>query len=121
MWIFFYHNTRENATKLYNALNDFWSGDIPDIANWGELEQTGLVVQFGVPPSRIYLINRIENVSFNEAWPNKKIEKTKIKDRHVNVNFIGLKELIKNKKALKRYKDKEDLKYLIQRSSAEKL
>jgi len=31
----------------------------------------GLVIQFGHPPNRIDLVNDIDGVSFNEAWPGR--------------------------------------------------
>jgi len=34
-----------------------------------------MILQFGVPPNRIDLINKIENVSFKDAWDSKVSEK----------------------------------------------
>ena len=71
-----------------------------------------MILQFGVPPNRNDLINIIENVSFSEAWKDKISEKIPIRDQKILVHFIGLEQLIKNKEALERPKDIEDLKYL---------
>ena len=61
----FYENSKENVGGLYAALNDFWAGDIPGIADQKELMQDGMIFQFGVPPNRMDLINEIEGVGFH--------------------------------------------------------
>ena len=63
---FFYEASTANAQALFAALREFWSGDIPSVAQWEELTQSGLVVQFGVPPNRIDLVNDIDGVRFEE-------------------------------------------------------
>ncbi|MCJ7811999.1 hypothetical protein MUP95_01595, partial [bacterium] len=63
-------------------------------------------------PNRIDLINQIEGVSFEEAWKGKKVETLKIKGEQIPIYIIGLKQLIQNKKTMKRYKDLDDLKFL---------
>ena len=47
-----------------------------------------------------------------EAWKSRVEETMKIQKQDVTINYIGLSQLIKNKKAMKRYKDLEDLKFL---------
>lgn len=53
------------------------------------------------------------------TWSFRVIEKVKIKCRTCSVYFIGLAQLIKNKEAVKRNRDLEDLKYL--KAAARKL
>ena len=65
---FFYENTPANTRRLFNALLDFWEGRIPGIAAPEELRKLGIILQFGRPPHRIDLMNRIDGVSFSEAW-----------------------------------------------------
>lgn len=108
----FYENSKKNIKNLFRALHEFWDENIPGIKNIEELAKPGLIVQFGVPPNRIDLLNKITNVEFSEAWGNKKVEMVKINKNTIPIYYIGLYELIKNKKALKRPKDIEDLKYL---------
>ena len=74
--------------------------------------QKGVVVQFGVPPNRIDLLNTIDGVSFDEVWTNRTVEKIQAGGDNIPVYYIGKIELIRNKEALGRYKDKDDLKYL---------
>ena len=108
----FYESLPENVNNVYSALMEFWEGDIPGLNNPDVLLDPGVILQFGVPPNRIDLINKIENVSFKEAWKGKIIEELIIKGQTIKVYFLGLDELIKNKEALERSKDREDLKYL---------
>lgn len=109
---FFYENNEQNIHVLYDALLDFWDGDIPGIDNYDELGTPGYVIQFGVPPNRIDLINKIEGVTFEEAWPQKNTEEITIQKESVPLYIIGLSHLIQNKRATGRNKDLEDLNYL---------
>ena len=54
----YYERNEKNITKLYTVLN--------------QLLKEGMILQFGVHPNRIDLINIIESVNFNSAWKNKK-------------------------------------------------
>jgi hypothetical protein len=65
---FFFHGEAENARRLFVALSEFWEGEIPGVKRAEELSEPGLVVQFGVPPNRIDILNSIEGVEFSEAW-----------------------------------------------------
>jgi hypothetical protein len=109
---FFFESSRQNARKLYEALKEFWAGEIPGIRAFEELMEIGLILQFGVPPNRIDLINQISGVTFREAWENKSKDSIESAGKKIPVYLIGLKELIRNKEATARPKDMEDLKYL---------
>ncbi|MBN2059427.1 MAG: hypothetical protein JW882_03325 [Deltaproteobacteria bacterium] len=111
----FFGSSPENVKRLYNALAEFWEGTIPGLKEQDELLEPGVIIQFGVPPNRIDLINKIEKVPFNEAWGGKVSEKIRLKARDVYIYFIGLDQLIKNKESLERPKDVDDLKYLKKR------
>lgn len=54
---FFYDSSTENTEKLYLALTEFWAGDIPGLNSVDKLQEVCVIVQFGVPPNRIDLIN----------------------------------------------------------------
>jgi hypothetical protein len=108
----FYGPSSPNTRKLYSALKEFWLGQIPEIDSQKDLLKKGVIIQFGIPPNRIDLINLITGVSFIEAWKSRVEETMKIQKQDVTINYIGLSQLIKNKKAMKRYKDLEDLKFL---------
>jgi hypothetical protein len=113
----FYERSKDNSQKVFNMLNEFWENNIPGIKNPNELMQEGFIYQFGVPPNRIDLMNNIEKIDFEEAWKNKKRDELNVNKRKFKIYYIGLIELIKNKKAVNRYRDKEDLKFLIAKNS----
>ena len=109
---FFYEPTADNAEKLYAALDDYWAGEMPGLKSAEGLLLIGATVQYGVPPNQIVLYNSLTNAAFDEAWEAKVDESIRIRRKKYHVYFIGLENLIKNKTALKRDIDKEDLKYL---------
>ena len=108
----FYRRGRENVEKLFQALLEFWDNEIPGIEAADELSQPGVIIQFGVPPNRIDLLNNISGVGFEEAWENRVIESIPTKKGSVQIYFIGKNELKKNKHAAARPKDNDDLNYL---------
>lgn len=108
----FYERSSENVKRLFKALEDFWERDIPGIKSDKDLRQEGVIFQFGVPPNRIDLINDIEGVDFKNAFLSKQIDVLNRKSEEFKIYYIGLNELIKNKKSVNRHRDKEDLKFL---------
>lgn len=109
---FFYDPSPENSRHLYDALHDFWRGNIPGIGSPKDLSAKNLIIQFGLPPNRLDLLSKISAVSFTQAWKDKVVEKIKIGKNEHPVYYIGLKQLIKNKAAVKRHRDCEDLEFL---------
>ncbi len=109
---FFYEPTLENAEKLYAALDEYWLGEIPGLKSMEGLLIIDATVQFGDLPNMIVLHNSLTGVSFEDAWDSKVEENVRIKGKKYPLYFIGLGELVRNKKALKRPIDNEDLKYL---------
>ena len=109
---FFYESSPDNAQKIYAALNEFWHGDIPGIKKQNEFTQKGMVFQFGVPPNRIDLLNAIDGVKFSDAWKEKETQLYLFKKKKFPVHYIGIDDLIKNKRAVHRNKDKDDLIFL---------
>ncbi len=108
----FYDIAKDNTEALFKALKVFWGGNIPGIAAPAEFQKKGAIIQFGRPPNRLDLINDISGVIFEKAWLNRTLEKVMIKDQTYPVLYIGLEDLITNKRNANRYKDLEDLKYL---------
>jgi hypothetical protein len=106
-----YEMSQDNARRLFAALSEFWSGNIPEIDREEELLHEGLVVQFGVPPNRIDLINSIGEVSFDEAWA-RRTDVEVAAEQGITVHFIGLDDLIRNKESAGRPKDLDDLDFL---------
>lgn len=109
---FFYSIEGDNVSRLWNALNNFWDNNIPGNLTKNDIAELGSFIQFGVPPNRIDLMNQIDGVEFGEVWENRVVEYIQKKDEKIQVNYIGLNQLIKNKSISNRPKDQEDLKYL---------
>jgi len=110
---FFYSSDDDNVPGLFNALLEFWNDNVPGIDQKEELKKDGYVIQFGVPPNRIDLMNSIDGVDFEEAWVNMKSENLETSSKTIPIYYLGLEQLIKNKKASGRDKDHDDLSYLI--------
>jgi predicted nucleotidyltransferase len=108
----FYEPSLKNRRALFAALREFWSGEVPGIGSVQDLARKGMIIQFGYPPNRIDLLNAISGVTFNEAWKGRISENLRVRGQTIAVCYIGLAALIKNKKAVGRPKDLEDLKYL---------
>ncbi len=111
---FFYEPTEENARALFGALAQFWSNNVPGIADWSEFLEEGLVVQFGRPPNRIDLLNKVDGLSFPQAWDSRETVnmESAAGAPDVPLHFLSLPSLLKNKEAAGRPKDLEDLRYL---------
>jgi hypothetical protein len=108
---FFYERSLENAEKLFDVLLEFWGGSVPDLKDAGELLDPGLILQFGVPPNRIDLINQISGVEFEDAWPSRKTVSL-VGQTPTTIQYLGLSSLIQNKKASRRDKDIDDVNHL---------
>lgn len=109
---FFYDGSESNAPAMFAALSDFWDGRIPDLKDHSELQEPGIIIQFGRPPNRIDLLNRIDGVEFGEAWQSKVIVGLRLESGVTEVPYLGLDLLIRNKEASGRPKDMDDLRYL---------
>jgi len=96
-----------NARRIIKSLNEF------GFKNVGLLESDFAgerkIIQLGYEPVRLDIITSIEGCSFKEAWKNKKVSRY----GNQKVSFIGISQLIKNKKASKRKQDKVDLEILL--------
>lgn len=109
---FFFSNEEGNVERLFEVLEQFWDGDVPGLSAPEDLSPVGTVVQFGVPPNRIDLMNEIEGVSFEEAWQGRVEGRLVAEEGEIPLWYVGLDELIKNKRATGRPKDQDDLDYL---------
>lgn len=110
---FWYEQTAENASRLFDALREFWSGSVPGVGAASELMEPTVVVQFGRPPHRIDLLSTIDGVRFDEAWTHRVEEHLELADdRRVPLSVIGLPELLRNKRAAGRHKDLDDIEHL---------
>lgn len=100
IWI---NPTKSNAEKVLSCVNEF------GFSSYGLTEKDFTkefgIVQFGYPPIRIDIINNVDGVTFKECFKKKLV----IEIDELLVNFIGLEDLIKNKKTTARPRDIDDV------------
>jgi len=99
LWI---EKSVENAEKIQKAFADF---PIPYEITIDELNRENFVLQIGIEPMRIDVLTDIDGVDFSEAWSRKTNNSLFGEDIH----FISLHDLIRNKTATSRPKDKYDV------------
>ena len=97
---------QENARKVYAALGEF--GAPLRQVKPEDFAQDGTIFQIGVAPCRIYVINKIDGVSYADASP-RAIPKT---IEGIPVRIISREDLIANKRASGRTKDLADAEIL---------
>lgn len=100
--------TQANAQRVFAALQSFGApvrslGISPD-----DLCRPEMVCQFGQPPRRIDLLTSISGVDFDHAWMHRVVQPWRGRD----VAFLGLDQLLANKRASGRAKDLEDVRRL---------
>ncbi|KPK96136.1 hypothetical protein AMJ80_01685 [bacterium SM23_31] len=95
-----------NAHKIVEALKEF-GFDVPELKEELFLEKENNI-RMGIPPLRIEILTSIDGVEFTECYSNKEI--VIIDD--IEINFISLEDLKKNKRASGRYQDLADLENL---------
>ena len=96
----------ENANSLIKVI-DIFGFETVGLQNLN-FEAETIAFHLGTPPIRIDIMNQISGVKFNECYP-KRIE-TEVDG--VNIKYIGLEDLIRNKQASGRLKDLNDLEHL---------
>ena len=103
LWVF---TTRENADKVYKALEEF--GAPLEQINKDSFSEKGIIFQIGVAPCRIDIITQISGVEFEKAYPKRK----EIEIDGIKVPVISKEDLILNKESTGREKDKLDSKFM---------
>lgn len=96
----------ENSKKIYKSLSEF-GAPLSDITDKTFVEK-GIVFQIGIAPRRIDILTYIDGVNFSDAFQAKE----EIELENLKLPFISKENLIKNKQATGREKDKLDVKYL---------
>ena len=96
----------KNATKLLTALKDFGFEKLGLTEN--DFLDPNLVVQLGYPPNRIDIITDLSGVDFRSCFT----QRVKITIDDLEINFIDLENLKKNKKAVGRFQDLADIENL---------
>ena len=96
----------DNANKILEVIKDFGMTSL-GITKADLLEKDG-VIQFGVRPVRIDIMNDLAGISFDAAFEKKK----QLTRADVVINFIGLNDLLISKKVAGRKQDKADIQKL---------
>lgn len=101
----FIRSDPENAESVFRALAQFGA----PIAGLSPADfADGTTFQMGQPPERIDVIQRIDGVTFDEAWPNR-IEGEL---DGIPARIISREDMIRNKIAVGRYQDLADVEKL---------
>ncbi len=96
----------DNAARLVKALEEFGFKGLnlrPE-----DFMVKGSVVQLGYEPVRVDIVSSISGCSFGTVWKSREVGRY----GKEKVFFIGLAQLIKNKRAAQRAQDKADLELL---------
>lgn len=103
--------SEDNAFKMVSVIDDFGFASLGFTAE--DFVKPNLINQIGYPPLRIDILTSIDGVEFEEAYS----VKLEIQlDEGTKVYYIGLDELIKNKKASGRKIDIADVSDLEKKS-----
>lgn len=103
IWV---ESSSKNSKKVYNSLAEF--GALLKQINPETFTEKGVIFQVGLVPRRIDILTFIDGVEFNEAYRDKK----DIEIEDITIPFLCKKDIIKNKEATGREKDKLDVNYL---------
>lgn len=104
--------TTANAARVYRALASFGAPlDLFEVKEADFAAYDG-VLQIGLPPRRIDILNRADGITFDEAM--EEAEAFDLEGRRIPV--IGLGALLKNKRAAAREQDLADIKALENRA-----
>lgn len=105
IWI---RSTPENADRVYIALAEFGAPLDADGLTVRDFASPGIIYQLGRAPLRVDIMTSIDGVDFKDAW----LRRNPGRLMGVDVNFISLDDLIRNKEASGRSSDLEHLKLL---------
>ncbi|MBD3824585.1 MAG: hypothetical protein IE916_08765 [Epsilonproteobacteria bacterium] len=99
IWI---EKSEENAHKILKALDDF---GVPFTIEPHDLLLPNSVLQIGIEPNRIDILTDIDGLTFEEAWQNKEAATFD----EIETYTLEIHDLIRNKAASNRPKDRLDL------------
>jgi hypothetical protein len=107
VWV---ESSGENADRVIDALVRFGAPIDTLGIRREDFTKPDVVAQLGLPPYRIDLLTSISGVAFDEAWSGR----TAATIEGVPIAAIGRDELIRNKQATGRAKDRADIESLAQ-------
>jgi len=92
----------DNADKILNALKQFGFGSLG--LKPGDFLEDGQIIQLGYPPNRIDILTTLTDLKFEDCY-NARVE---AKIQSLQINFIDINNLKKNKRATGRPQDLVD-------------
>jgi predicted nucleotidyltransferase len=95
----------QNAQKTLSVIKDFGMASLGLTKD--DFLKPGIINQIGYPPLRIDILNEIDGIEFAQAKTNVQLVTM---DNGVTINYIGVQDFIKNKKATGREQDIADIK-----------
>ena len=98
--------TPENAKSIVKTVNEFGFSSFN--LTESDFTKAGNIIQLGYPPLRIDLLTKVDGVSFDECFINRK----EVEMDNLIVNFIGYEDLLKNKRESGRPRDIDDIENL---------
>lgn len=103
IWV---RNDQENARRVISALEEFGA----PLSNLSAEDFTApdLIVQLGIEPCRIDLLTGVDGLDFDEAWGNK----LAVTLEGLEIYVLSRGDLLKNKIAAGRAKDRGDIVWL---------
>lgn len=104
----FVNRTEENAQRLVDVFHEF---GFTDNITADLFADPGTIVRIGIPPIRLEVFTEISGVTFEQCDRNR--VETSIDG--ISVHFIGLEELIQNKRASGPAKDLVDVAELLKK------
>lgn len=97
--------TADNAARTWRALAAF-GAPLADLGvTDADLTRPDVVAQFGLPPSRIDILTGVSGLTFSDAWSRR----VGAVIEGVEVPVLGLDDLVANKQASGRLKDRADV------------
>ncbi len=98
----------ENAPRVLAALRRFGAPLGRHGVALEDFARVGTIYQLGLPPRRIDLTTRIDGVAFDRAWAGRVEQRVD----GLTLSFLGLEELVRNRRAVGRARDLADLELL---------
>jgi hypothetical protein len=100
--------TVANSLRVERALTKFGAPLATHGVTARDFEVPGAIYQMGLPPRRIDVLTEIDGVTFEDAWRGK-VERDV---GGLRLRFLGLQELLRNKRTSARPKDLLDVELL---------
>jgi predicted nucleotidyltransferase len=93
----------DNATRLHRVFDLFGFGDVGITES--DFRQPDTVIEIGREPNKIQILTGIDGVAFGPAYANRIV----VELDGLSVPFIGIEDLLRNKRAAGRSKDLIDV------------